>query len=165
VPTTSAADKIPTDQASLDAVLGLILAVDSALQAIRTKGWQRDVLMGLATSIGRVLPRISERLIAIGRGSAIASFLAGLRTGRNRRGGAGLPALPAATLAGEPARPVRGGGARSITSRHLGNSRQAFTHLALDQRSGARDPGGGEEGRRHSRQRKDPDERCGLGRE
>jgi hypothetical protein len=57
VPISSAIEKIPTDHASLEAVLGLILVVDSAVGAIGTEGWRRDVSRWARHLIGRVLPR------------------------------------------------------------------------------------------------------------
>jgi hypothetical protein len=42
VPTTSAIETIPTDHASPEAVLGLILVVDSGVDAIGTEGRTRD---------------------------------------------------------------------------------------------------------------------------
>jgi hypothetical protein len=45
-PIISAIEKLPTDHASLEAVLGLILAIDTAPHRMRMKGWQRDATIG-----------------------------------------------------------------------------------------------------------------------
>src|SRR2546428_1411802 len=60
VPTSSAIEKIPTDHASLEAILGFILAVDSAAEGIRIEGWKRNAIIGANPHAARVVTRRSR---------------------------------------------------------------------------------------------------------